>query len=83
MVVCPHFHWNHRIDQVKYGQAYYLLQKISEFLNNNKIDLDEVPMLICGDLNSSPNDSAVQHLMGVEYRITPKMMSPDTGHPAY
>ena len=70
LVVCTHMHWNPKLDFVKYGQAFWLLMKISEFLDDFELTLDKVPLVICGDFNADPTTSSIHMMMNKEYKIT-------------
>jgi endonuclease/exonuclease/phosphatase (EEP) superfamily protein YafD len=54
MVGNTHFHWEPHVDYVKYGQSYYLLQKLSEYYSDPNI-----PLLMLGDFNSIPDSSVL------------------------
>ena len=52
-----HLHWNPKLDFVKYAQAFWLQKSIAEFIETR--NLEDVPVIICGDFNSKAGDSAI------------------------
>jgi mRNA deadenylase 3'-5' endonuclease subunit Ccr4 len=70
LVVNTHIHWNPKLDFVKYGQSFWLLLKISEFLEDNDISLETVPLVICGDFNSTPQASTIHMMLNKDYKIS-------------
>lgn len=70
IVVSTHMHWNPKLDYVKYGQAFWLLMKVSEFLDDNELSLDTTPIVICGDFNAEPTTSSIHMMLNKDYQIT-------------
>ena len=69
-VVNTHLYWNPKFDFVKYGQAFWLLLNIANFLTEFDLSLDTVPLVMCGDFNSDPKASSVHMILNKDYRIT-------------
>ena len=57
IVANSHLHWNPKFDFVKYAQAFWLQKSVADFVETR--NLDDVPIIICGDFNSKPGDSAI------------------------
>ena len=85
LVVNTHIHWNPKFDYVKYGQAFWLLMKVSEFLKEFNLSLDTTPLVVCGDFNSKPNSAVIHMMLNKEYLITEESGRADqkTGVKAY
>ena len=56
---------------------------ISEFLKENYLSLNTVPLVMCGDLNSKPDSSPVHYLMNKKYLMTDERTDSKTGILAY
>jgi CCR4-NOT transcription complex subunit 6 len=84
IVVNTHIHWNTKYDYVKYAQGFWLLKCLSSFLQEQELDMEKTPVIICGDFNSKPN-SSIYHLMNNKsYDLSIKDRShPEKGVKAY
>lgn len=60
-MVCNHFHWNMQRDFVKIAQA----------INACKHARADLPILFCGDLNSSPDSNVYNYLTNKEHKVVP------------
>ena len=69
MVINGHMHWDKRNDFVKYAQGYNLLKNIGKFVKKNEVDLNETPIIICGDFNSGPESSLIHLMNGKDYQL--------------
>lgn len=47
------------------------------------MSLDNIPLVLCGDLNSDPKSSAIHYLMNKEYTLTKDRTDSKTGLSAY
>lgn len=68
VVASTHIHWNPALDYVKMCQAFYLLKNIQEFLEDNEVE--NAPVIICGDFNSDPSSSVFHFMNNMEYTLT-------------
>lgn len=59
LVANTHIFWNPSYPHIKLIQCFYLLEKISEYLNERKLD---IPVIICGDFNSLPDSHAYEFM---------------------
>ena len=57
LVVNAHVHWDPECSDVKLIQTMLLMNEVERLVEKTKADLNvkDVPMIFCGDLNSLPN----------------------------
>lgn len=64
LVVNAHVHWDPECSDVKLIQTMLLMNEVERLVEKTKADLNvkNVPMIFCGDLNSLPNSGVVEFL---------------------
>lgn len=58
-----HLHWNPNLPEVKFAQAYYLIDRISAFREKH----NGLPVVFTGDFNSLPHDEVVRFITGTAW----------------
>lgn len=58
LVATCHLHWNPNLPEVKFAQAYYVVDRISSFRECHK----NVPVVFTGDFNSLPRDEVYRFI---------------------
>eukprot|EP01083_Nonionella_stella_P177904 626871_1 len=54
IVSSTHLYWNPRQPQIKLAQALMINESLNEVCNEWGVDVDEIPMICCGDFNALP-----------------------------
>ena len=72
MVATTHLENNDKYDYIKFAQSWILLKSISEFLKKFGFNTDVTPIVIAGEFNSQPGDSAIHMISGKKYHLTEK-----------
>ena len=71
-VACAHLYWNPGYEYVKLAQSKYLMRELKSF-TDTKSHGSEVPVIICGDMNSTPGSTVYRFYLeenGVDARKT-------------
>merc|ERR1712127_638146 len=71
-VANAHLYWNPGFEYVKLAQSKYLLEEMHDFVTSSFVSGDEIPVIICGDMNSKPSSMVHQFFtnqMGVDARM--------------
>lgn len=71
IVATTHIHWNPKLDFIKYGQMFYLFEKIQKF--DKRVKGNKIPVIICGDFNSNQDSSMFSFMKGEEVKIYHKV----------
>jgi len=70
IVANTHLYANPTRDYAKLAQTFCLLQHISKFQEKlEKQRMNDVPVILCGDLNSRPKDSSIHLIMNKPFSI--------------
>lgn len=63
LVATCHLHWNPNLPEVKFAQAYYVLDRITAFRESH----GGLPVVFTGDFNSLPQDEVYRFLTGTPF----------------